>query len=77
MTVHSEQQKLRQLAESEGYSSISAFLEACVTDSVCMGICMNDGCDYTTDVEPDQDAGYCEVCSTGTVKAGLVLAGLI
>ena len=46
-------------------------------DSVCPGICMNSGCDYTVEVEPDQDRGYCERCGTQTVKAALVLAGII
>jgi hypothetical protein len=38
---------------------------------------MNEGCDFVTDVEPDQDAGWCELCNTNTVKSGLMLAGLI
>jgi len=41
------------------------------------GICTNDGCDYTTDVEPDQDRGWCEVCGTNLVKSAPVLAGII
>jgi hypothetical protein len=40
-------------------------------------ICVTDGCDYTCEMEPDQDRGWCEVCSTNTVKSALVLAGLI
>jgi hypothetical protein len=38
---------------------------------------MNTGCHYTTEVEPDQSRGYCEVCGTQTVKAALILAGII
>jgi len=37
------------------------------------GICMNPGCDYTTEVEPDQCAGWCEECSSPTVKSVIEL----
>jgi len=40
-------------------------------------ICMNDGCDYTAEMEPDQDRGWCEACGTNTVASALILAGLI
>jgi hypothetical protein len=50
---------------------------AVLSDSVSPGICINPGCNYTTDVEPDQDRGYCEVCRTQTVQSALILAGLI
>jgi hypothetical protein len=69
--------KLAQLVASEGYHALDDLLEACITDSVCMGICCNPGCDYTTEVEPDQTEGYCEVCGTGTVKSAMVLAGIV
>ena len=32
---------------------------------------------FTGEMEPDQDAGYCEECHANTMKAALVLAGLI
>jgi hypothetical protein len=38
---------------------------------------MNPDCDYTTEVEPDQREGWCEECGTGTVRSGIVLAGII
>jgi hypothetical protein len=69
--------KLQKLMEIEGFTNLTALLAACITDSVNPGICMNEGCDYTTEVEGDQDRGYCESCGTGTVKSGLVLAGVI
>ena len=43
----------------------------------CPAICMNEGCDYTTDMEPDQDQGWCEVCGTNTVASAAILAGVI
>jgi hypothetical protein len=38
---------------------------------------MNEGCDFTCEMEPDQAAGYCEECHANTMKAAPVLAGLI
>lgn len=69
--------KLEQLIEIEGYDSIEALAQAVVCDSVSPGICTNEGCSFTTEVEPDQDRGYCEECGTQTVKSALVLAGII
>jgi hypothetical protein len=67
--------KLDQLLEIEGYDTLEELLEAVFSDSVSPGICTNEGCDYTTEVEPDQDGGWCEVCGTGTVKSAPILAG--
>lgn len=69
--------KLKKLVELEGYDSDLDLLEAAVADSVCPAICMNDGCDYTTGTEPDQDRGWCEECGTNSMKSALVLAGVI
>lgn len=76
----SDAAKLQTLAEQEGYDTPQPLLEAVITDSVCPGICCNPddpSCDYSTEVEPDQDKGWCEACDAGTVKSALVLAGLI
>ena len=69
--------KLELLVDIEGFRSLEDLLGAAIMDSVCPGICMNSDCDYTAEVEPDQDRGYCERCGTQTVKAALVLAGII
>jgi hypothetical protein len=69
--------KLMRLCDLEGYKRLSDFLKASAGDCVCPAICMTEGCDYTTDTEPDQDAGYCEMCGGNTVTSALVLAGLI
>jgi hypothetical protein len=68
--------KLDELSDIEG-TPVLKMLERAVMDSVCKGICMNEGCSYTTDVEPDQTGGYCEVCRTTSVKSCLALAGII
>lgn len=67
---------LKRLCEIEGKTEEQLLSDA-VTDSVCPGICILEECDYTCDVEPDQDAGYCDECGNNTVKSALILAGLI
>jgi hypothetical protein len=69
--------KLMKLCDLEGFDSLDDLLQAAVIDSVCPAICMTDGCDYTTEMEPDQDQGFCEACGGNTVTSALVLAGLI
>jgi len=68
--------KLSTLARYEGLS-VDALLEACAMDSVSPGICRKPGCNYSTEVEPDQGAGWCEVCETPTVVSALLLAGVV
>jgi hypothetical protein len=73
-----EETKLAKLLEIEGYpDNPFGFAEAWVTDSVCPAICMDDACDHTTELEPDQDRGYCEACHANTMKSGLLLMGLV
>lgn len=69
--------KLAKLIEIEGFETLDQMLQAVVADSVCPGICIDPGCNYTVEVEPDQDRGWCEVCGTQTVRSALILAGLI
>ena len=69
--------KLEMLVQYEGFDCEYDFLEEFHIESCVPGICANDNCDYTTFVEPDQDRGYCEICSTCSVVSGLMLAGLV
>ena len=69
--------KLMTLCEMEGFRTLDQLLRHAGADSVCPAICMTEGCDYTTEMEPDQDRGYCEACGGNTVTSALVLAGLI
>ena len=69
--------KLMKLCEAEGFENLDDLVRAAATDSVCPAICMTEGCDYTTEMEPDQDQGYCEACGGNTVTSALVLAGFI
>ena len=69
--------KLATLIESEGFENNMDFIEAFITDSVCPAICMNEDCDYTCNLEPDQDEGWCDECGTHSMQSGLLLMGLI
>ena len=69
--------KLQKLLEIEGYTNRTELLTANIIDSVCPAICMNEGCNYVCEMEPDQDRGWCEECHTNSMKSALVLAGVI
>jgi hypothetical protein len=60
-----------------GHESIEAFFKAFAADNICPAICMAESCDYVTEMESNQDEGYCEACGGNTVTSGLVLADLI
>lgn len=69
--------KLEQLAHDFGYRDPLDMLEDFTFDSVMPAICMNEGCDYSTEMEPDQTHGWCENCDTNTVKSAAILMGVI
>jgi hypothetical protein len=69
--------KLAKLIEIEGYDSADELLAAVFSDSVSPAICMNEGCNFTCEMEPDQDRGFCDECRTNTMTAAPVLAGII
>jgi len=52
-----------------------ALMSDCLSDGVCEAICTE--CGYTTQMEPDQDRGYCELCGKNTVQSAMVLGGII
>ena len=69
--------KLAKLVEIEGYDSSDELFEAVFSDAVSPAICMNEDCDFTCEMEPDQRRGWCDECRTNSMKAAPVLAGLI
>jgi hypothetical protein len=69
--------KLAKLLEIEGYVDITELAEAVVGDSVSPAICMNENCNYTCEMKPDQDRGWCDECRTNSMKSALILAGFI
>lgn len=64
--------------QSNGYSDEIDFLQdVASSDLICNAICMNEDCSYITEMEGDQDQGWCDECHTNTVKSALMLKGLI
>jgi hypothetical protein len=53
LTRTDRRNKLRKLAESEGYESVDDLLCDAAYDSVVPGICTRPDCSYTCDSEPD------------------------
>ena len=77
ITLSAKAAKLMKLCDAAGFNCIDDLLSASIFDSLCPAICMAEGCDYTTLMEPDQTEGYCEACGGNTVVSALVLAGII
>ena len=77
LSQEERRRKLRELARDGGHASVVEMLKAYATDSVSPAICTDPHCSYTTEMEPDQYRGYCELCGKNTVASTLVLAGLI
>lgn len=69
--------KSQTLAEDWGYTDPTSLIEDYVFDSIAPGICMEPGCDYSTEVEQDQTIGWCESCGTNSVKSAFILEGVI
>ncbi len=65
--------KIETLMDVEGYDNMDELMGDLMCGSTNPGICMNEGCNYTTTVEPDCDSGYCEECDTNTVKSATEL----
>jgi hypothetical protein len=76
-TTAQQRDKLAKLMEIEGYDTMEELAQAVLSDSVSPAICMNEDCNFTCEMEPDQDAGYCEECRTNSMQSALILAGLI
>jgi hypothetical protein len=72
-----QQQKLVTLCKIEGFETVDQLMEAAALDSVSPAICMTEGCDYTCEMEPDQDRGWCEECQKPSMKSALVIMGVI
>ena len=54
--------KLKRLLEIEGFGSLEDLARSALSDCVSPAICVDPDCDYTANMEPDQDRGYCENC---------------
>lgn len=75
--MKSNEQALAELTEIEGYDDVMEMIQEHHIESVVPAICVNDDCDYSDGMEPDQDKGWCANCGTNTVKSCLILMGVI
>jgi len=65
---------LGDLAKSWGMG-LEEIAQECLYDGLCPAICIE--CGFTSELEPDQDRGYCEACGKNSMKSALILAGII
>ena len=77
LTPDERKAKLSRLLTAYGFASFDDLYEVAFHDSVGPAICAAPGCDYTADMELDQQEGYCEACGRNTVQSALILAGVI
>lgn len=68
---------LQTLAEDWGYDTPDDLIADYALDSVTPAICNIPDCGYSTEMEQDQDMGWCESCGTNTVVSAFILAGVI
>lgn len=69
--------KIKQITDAYCVPDALDLAEEYIADGICPSVCMNPTCDFITDMEPDQDAGYCEECGTNSVKSLMILLGVI
>lgn len=74
--MKTDKEAIEIIQQIEG-NHIESIVENAMFDSCVIGICMNDGCEFTTEYEHDQNKGWCEECDTGTVKSAMLLLGVI
>jgi hypothetical protein len=79
LTPQVRQQKLAKLLVIEGLSDVEQLFHAGLFSNRpgAPSICMNEDCNYTCDMEPDQERGWCDECRTNSMMSGLILAELI
>jgi hypothetical protein len=79
LTPQVRHQNLAKLLAAEGYKDITELAQEALLGSRAgtPSICMNEGCDYTCAMEPDQEEGWCEECGTNSMISGLVLGEVI
>lgn len=71
-----DNQLLKELEDATGMS-VEEMLEQSIFDGTSEGICIDEDCLSTAEVEPDNDSGWCPVCGKNTVKSACILAGII
>lgn len=69
--------KLNQLANSWGYDNPEDMMMDYIFDSSHPAICMNKDCVCSTEMEPDQDRGWCDDCEANTLVSAGILMGIV
>jgi len=64
--------KLADLCFIEG-EPVEDMMERSMMDGTCPAICMNEGCDFVAEYEPDSTEGWCDACETNTVVSAIEL----
>lgn len=71
----SSEEGLSKLVDDWGFVDEFQMLEVAGFGGTCPAICLE--CGYSTEMEPDQDRGWCEECEANTVKSCLILATIL
>lgn len=74
--MKSTQEAIKVLTEDTGMTEDELLKEA-TFDAVAWSVCMNDGCNFTNQYEPDCDGGWCDECEEGSVQSILIILGVI
>jgi len=61
---------LKRICDAEGLP-IEDLITELMSDSISPGVCRE--CGYVTEIEQDNENGYCEECDTNTVVAATML----
>ena len=65
------------LLDDVGMDDANEMIEAYAFESMVPGVCKDTDCLAVTDVESDQDRGWCPVCNKTTIVSCLRLWGVI
>jgi hypothetical protein len=63
------------VAKEWGFDDDLAMIEEYFHDSLCPGVCKE--CGFSTEVEPDQERGWCDDCGKTSVVSIMVIADII
>lgn len=71
-----KRKKINKLCQEWGYISYINMMKDYQPENMSPGICMNENCNFTDDVEHDQSNGFCEVCEEKTVASIFAIIGV-
>jgi hypothetical protein len=78
MKRRNNNESLELLAAQYGYESGMDLIAHHAMESVVPAICANLDCDeYSSDLEPDCENGFCDYCGESSMDSCMVLAGII